>query len=75
MNPTLAAGVVMMAYKNRLVAISAEERTIDHFRPKCGISIRAVPSSTPGTPATAMIILNLSLERKEIRVSVLGKSN
>jgi hypothetical protein len=57
LNPTLAAGVVMVAYKNKLVPIRAEEDTIDHFLPKFGISISAAPRRTPGTPTTAMIIL------------------
>ena len=37
--------------------MSALDETIAHFRPMRGISMRAVPSRTPGTPTTAMMIL------------------
>lgn len=37
--------------------MSADDDTIAHLRPKRGISISAVPSSTPGTPTTAMMML------------------
>lgn len=59
LNPTLAAGVVIVAYKNRLTPIRADDDTIAHLRPKLGISMRAAPRSTPGTPTTAMIMLKV----------------
>ena len=57
LNPTLAAGVVIVAYRNRLAPIIADDTTIAHLRPKRGISIIAAPSMTPGTPTTAMMML------------------
>lgn len=61
LNPTLAAGVVIVAYKNRLTPIRADDETIAHLRPKLGISMRAAPRSTPGTPTTAMIMLEATI--------------
>ena len=60
MNPTLAAGVVMVAYKNKLTPIRADDNTIAHLRPKLGISMRAAPRRTPGTPTTAIMILRVN---------------
>ena len=68
LNPTLAAGVVIVAYKNKLTPMRAEDRTIAHLRPKLGISMRAAPRSTPGTPTTAIMMLN-SNEWDEVRIT------
>ena len=57
LNPTLAAVLVIVAYKKRLVPMSAEETTMAHFRPNLGISMSPAPSRTPGTPTTAIMML------------------
>ena len=57
LNPTLAASVVIVAYKNKLMPIIAELLTIAHLRPNRGISISAVPSSMPSTPTAAIMVL------------------
>ena len=61
LSPTLAAGVVTVAYNNRFAPISVLELTISHLRLIREISIRAVRSRTPGTPTTAMMILKTTL--------------